>query len=48
MAAGSIAGEGFLTRLFPTADTTLLQFGANALLGLVVIVATRARLGVAR
>jgi uncharacterized protein len=48
MAAGSIAGEGFLTRLFPTADTAVLQFGANALLGLVVIVATRARLGVAR
>lgn len=38
-------GVGFLTRLYENADATLLQIGANVALGLVVIAATRARLG---
>jgi len=49
VAAGSIAGLGFLPRIYSgSSDATLYQFGANALIGIVVIVATRARLGMAR
>lgn len=43
-ASGSM-GVGFLPRLYENADATLLQIGANVALGLVVIAATRARLG---
>jgi membrane protease YdiL (CAAX protease family) len=49
MAAGSIAGIGFLPRLYAdNGDATLYQLGATALIGIIVIVATRARLGLSR